>query len=542
MKRLSHPGFIEALIIFLLAATMGLLQAGPTPMWKVSFEKEVKWQLLTPTGHLVVSTDKALYGLNPDNGDILWKDEELKKLKQEFFELVPFTHYAVISKGKGFLGAQNKTILFDYISGKPRWSSENLDLANSMGQFILPEINGLFLYGLNKKGKKRTYAVELETGNIIWENADFFKKRDPNMHKLTKMKQTIVGNQEPLFDTDETMITFMNKKALRKWNARTGQLIWETEIKAKYSPAVKYGFASMLLSDDGSVLYTPVGKSVLAVRTSDGSLPWGKKGPKLKGMVHQMQLTSQGLVVKGGPNLQGKDGKPFITVLNLSSGEKIWKKEFKKLKESTNFVVKDDRVIVYSDKKIFAIKLADGDYRELAKDLKFKDKQSPHSLRIRDNGYYLQSANNMMLVGFDGNPVYHVYHKAPGSSMFSKIASTAVLAAVNAASAMDGYARANANAYRSGGRGSARYSLITRNSVLSKRFQKTKSARNYTYVLTNIKTGGEKGPGLVKVNKTDGSTENRIVLGTKKPEYEIDEIEGRLFFRQDKKEIICYTF
>lgn len=320
----------------------------------------------------------------------------------------------------------------------------------------------------------------------------------------------------------------------------TGQLIWESEVKAKASPAPQWGFAPMMLNEAGDILYTPADKTVYAVRTSDGSLVW-KKPPKLKGMVYQMRLTPSGLVVKGGPNMEGKDGKPFIQVLDIATGQPIWKKEFKKLKEATNFVIKDNNIMVYSDKKLYSINIASGDYTELAKDLKFDGKEIPGSLRMRDDGYYLQSSNNLMLVGFDGQVKYHTYHKAPGSSLFAKIATTAVITAINAASAADAYSRASAEASRYG-RGEARYSLITSNPTMSKRFKASQNAQNYTYILTNVEAGDEKGPGLVKVSKADGQTVNQIVLGTKEPEYELDEIENRLFFKAGKKEIECYQF
>jgi len=36
--------------------------------------------------------------------------------------------------------------------------------------------------------------------------------------------------------------------------------------------------------------------------------------------------------------------------------------------------------------------------------------------------------------------------------------------------------------------------------------------------------------------------DKQVILGTKKPEYTMDEIEARLFFKSDKKEITCYDF
>jgi hypothetical protein len=74
------------------------------------------------------------------------------------------------------------------------------------------------------------------------------------------------------------------------------------------------------------------------------------------------------------------------------------------------------------------------------------------------------------------------------------------------------------------------------------RYRATANLDKYTYILTHIKTETGKGVGLVKVNKMSGATEDHLILGTKKPDYQIDEIDSRLFFKSGKKEIVCYKF
>ena len=64
------------------------------PMWTTDFEKDVKWLQLTPTGHLIAGTDEGLVAIDPTTGVIMWKDEELKGMKKEQFELIPLTQYA----------------------------------------------------------------------------------------------------------------------------------------------------------------------------------------------------------------------------------------------------------------------------------------------------------------------------------------------------------------------------------------------------------------------------------------------------------------
>ena len=207
-----------------------------------------------------------------------------------------------------------------------------------------------------------------------------------------------------------------------------------------------------------------------------------------------------------------------------------------KLKESTGFVVKDGSAFVYSDKKIYQISLATGKYEEFAKDVKFEGKEKPGSLRLTEQGFSMVTSQNVKMIGFDGKERFHTYHKAPGSSLFSKVASMTVLTAMNVGSAMDGVSRA-----QNSSSGSAEYSLMTSNPYMSKRFKATKSAGSYTYILGNLKFEGEKGPGIAKVNKLTGETENMLILKDKKPLYEVDNVESTLFYVDDKKKIVCYA-
>jgi len=535
--RLRHTLSLAALL-GILAATAPAANAGPDPLWTASFDKDILWQELTPTGHLVVSSKEALVGINPETGATMWRMEELSGLKEASFDLIPLTQLATIQKGKGFLGAMNQMIVLDYVEGTVKWNSDKLDFQTSMGQFVLPEIEGLMIYGRNDKGQNSVLVVDLETGAKIWENKEFFEKRNPQLLQMSAVKMTLVGNQEPLFDTDATMITFMNNKAVRKWNAKTGERIWETEVKCKAAPALKSGYAPMLLNDDASVVYVPADMTVYAIRTADGSLAW-QKPPKLRGMVYQMSLDANGLLVKGGP--AGKKGDPFMVVLDPATGEKKWKKEFKKLENATNFVVHDESALVFTGKTLYAVSLSDGTPTEIARGIRFKGNEEPSRLSMLANNLYMSSPQNMMLLSPGGEPRYHAYHSAPGGGLLGKIVSTSALTAINAGSSMDAYARASAAASQSAtGRGSATYTLITRNPYMSKRFKASTATHNYNYILTNVKTDDAKGVGLVKVNKTTGETETQIVLGEKEPIYDVDEIEGRLFFAKNKREIICY--
>lgn len=534
------------LVLIYLVTTLILfsnLFAETAPEWKVSFNKDVKWVQLAPTGHLLAGTDEGLVGIDPSSGAVMWKIEELNGLEQENISLIPLTQYAIINKGKGLFGVQNIMILIDFVTGVEKWNSEDLDISSSMGQFIVPSKKGLFIYGVNKKGKQWPRLVNMDDGSLIWENPDFFEKCNPTMFKLSGSKLTLIGNQEPLFDTDETMITCMNGKAIRKWDLNTGALIWETELKElkNAAPSPVYGYTEILFDEDNGIIYVPAIKALYAVRVADGSLVWGEKPPKLDGLPHQLHLTDNGILVKGGPNSAGKEGNPFMMLLDRETGQQMWDKKFDKLKESTAFVVKDNKAYVYADEKIYAINIADGSYEQIADKVKFEGKENPYHIKLTDKGILLKSTQNVMMVSLNGSQIFHSYHKAPGGSLFGKIASTAVIAAVNVGSAMDAQARANAAAARSAsGRGSASYSLITGNPYLSKRFTATVNTDQYSYILTEVEKEGDKGHGIVKVNTQTGNIDGSLILNDKKPVYEVDNIESLLFYINDKKNIDCH--
>ena len=47
--------------------------------WQAKFDREINWFNLTSLGTVVVSTDDALYGIEPISGKINWKNESFKK-------------------------------------------------------------------------------------------------------------------------------------------------------------------------------------------------------------------------------------------------------------------------------------------------------------------------------------------------------------------------------------------------------------------------------------------------------------------------------
>jgi len=535
MMRTTWRGSV---VLFLLLAGLAAVQAKDVqPEWVKSFEREINWQKLSDTGHLILGTDEALIALDPATGETAWSLDQFKKMPEDFIEMLPGTQFAAITYKSGLLGFGSTTYMLDVSSGEIIWNSVKLELANSPGQFYLPEAGGLMLYGMNKKGKMTVKFVDLATGNELWSNDGLYKKF-PAVFPISekkKLRMGIRGNQNPVV-VEGGILELVSPMGLRLLDAKTGQVKWTSKLKVKNLPAVKGGFAQMTLSADGKLVYVPVDQTLAAVKVSDGSLAWAKP-TKLKGIVYQMEATGQGLVVRGGPGgIKGK-GKPFITVLDPATGLQTWKKPFKDLENASSFVVKDGKILIYADKAIHEIDLKDGSNRELVDKIKLGDGEIPHTLALRPNGLLLQSTQNLALYDLGGKQVYHTYNRAPQASLLAKVASTALIVAANAASASAAYGRAQQTGM------DQKYTLITSNPVMKQRFQQSESSDNFVYMLADVGPGGQKtGAGIIQVNKTSGENEKSVVLGTKEPEYEVDEVGGRLYFKSGGKEITCFKF
>jgi hypothetical protein len=64
----------------------------------------------------------------------------------------------------------------------------------------------------------------------------------------------------------------------------------------------------------------------------------------------------------------------------------------------------------------------------------------------------------------------------------------------------------------------------------------TKETKDFLYILTKL----DEGVGLIKLKKDSGEKVAELILKDKKPEYEVDDLFGILYFKKDKKQIVSY--
>lgn len=335
------------------------------------------------------------------------------------------------------------------------------------------------------------------------------------------------------------------------------------------------------------------GKSVLAGRSeskinllsaANGEDLWDK-APKTGGFVQHFYVMDDGIlfgIYEGGINKVAFDGTPlfkkplktgeniqimaetpkgliYITsedanIVDLKTGESVWNKplKYKKVNSVTSaFDQAHNRYLINADDELFAVDAESGEVSTLA-NVKFDEKENPTTLAVRDNGIFLGSDQNMTLLDFEGNEKYHEYYKSPGRSTFGKImggitaVATTALTVTMAASAganRHGMDANNLDSYNETGKEAKRAQDMFASMAgasfeyLSKRFKASAATENSQFILSNL----DDGVGLIKLNKADGSVEKEILLKDKKPEYEVDDFGGVLYYKADNKTIYAYN-
>ncbi|MAZ73444.1 MAG: hypothetical protein CMC70_09895 [Flavobacteriaceae bacterium] len=367
-----------------------------------------------------------------------------------------------------------------------------------------------------------------------------------------------------------------------KLGSTNGQELWKDEAKVKGIVSnfeiLPQGIAvvSNTYNEGKSILAGKSESKIAMLSAIDGEDMWDK-APKTKGYVQHFYIMDDGIlfgIQQGGINKVSYDGKTlfkkplktgeniltmaetdqgliYITsedanIVNMKTGEQVWDKPIKYKRAgavSSTFDKKNNRYLISVDEELYAIDAASGNVSDFAK-TKFDGKEAPTSVSVRNGGILLTSDQNLAMLDWEGKPTWQEYYRAPGKSAFGAILAgvTAVASAAGSMAAANSSVRnriakydsqADRDAELAGGLAAASGASVAE---MLKRFKATAATKNAQFVLTKL----DDGVGLVKINKDTGAKEKEIVLKDKKPEYQVDDIGGILYYKADTNSIFAY--
>lgn len=448
-----------------------------------------------------------------------------------------------------FLMEPGKTTMKNYaVTGTPLLLKDKMLIPTSQG-VVAKSLSGQTLWENKIKNvnwmtadtsEKEIYAFESNSsgtnteiykvgtnGEELWKDAAKVKGQVVNFEILPQGIAVVsnkggTGSTSVFSAADESEIGFIS--------AQTGEDLWDKAPKTK-------GYVQHFYIEEDGILFG-IQQGGINKISFDGK-PLFKKPLKTGENILVMANSPQGLIY-----ITSEDAN----IVNLKTGEKVWGKPLKyKRAESvaSTYDEKNNRYLISADSKIIAVDANSGEISDFA-NTDFDEKEEPNTMQVRDNGIFLGSSQNMTLVDFKGSETYHNYYKSPSKSTFAKIVG-GVMAVASTAMAVSAAARAGANTnmlgdYNAAGREYNRqakmFSAIGTASFafMSERFKATAATQDAQFILTKL----DDGVGLVKVNKDTGKVDKEIILKDKKPEYEVDEFGGILYYKAKDDVIYAY--
>ena len=531
------------LLSLLLCCIFSNIYAGGEKLWTQEYPKEINWMMVSDAGILILGTDEALYGVNPETGEELWKQEDQKKIDREYVEVIDVTPVILVTRK----GLRNEAVAINTLTGEAIFSTKDYNFMPMHGAMPVYDNLTFLLAGVEGKSRSTFYNVDMATGEVNWKQDEWLgpKSGDPQLVALnqekTFSKLGLIGNQYVVFDTDNTFFAHLANGHLAKYDMRTGEMIWQAnfkDYKVKPKPegasSIAYGYAQMRYNEANNTLYVPISNSLVALNADDGSFVWGEKPEDLKGKVSNMEFIDEGILVK----TTGE--KPIITLLDYNTGEPLWDKEFKKFQDNGVVLFEEDKILLLTGNDLYEIKPVNGEYERVAKNIKFKG-EDPMMMSIVEDVLVFTANQNIM--GMDPDTyevIYQEYYAAPGLGALEIVGRALAAAAANAMS----YASAR-HAAMSGGANydpisnTFEYDVVSAN--LGQRFSKSLETNKYHYVNTKeCVVEGNKDKGVICINKLTGEIDGAVILEDRKPEYEVDQVSNLLFFKSGKKEVTCY--
>lgn len=625
--------------------------------WENNFESNIDWFSLTPAGNLVVSSNKALFGVEGATGKILWKNENFGNVDKDNFSMIDNSPYiAMVSGGllnrqhtilngldgsviadtrnmgykmvnkryaipnqNGFLLTayeNNKSTIFfiDALNSKEAWKIQDVFTKNNEVVNTLPlsvSGNEFFIatdkniYKLNSREGKSVFSIPYKTPNEILkteasaddgiqESTKSNEKKGGilgglpgGLGKIGDTKNAIEGmnmkgeanlastqTSGKFFKIDESeKVYFFNNKSFVIIDEKNGTLLSEPF-------EFDDNLASFIPDTNGFLFATDEKKSELYfIDAVTGKNKWPQP-IKLNGHINRICLNEGKIAISTAK----ESGKNYVNIIDANTGEEVSKKEMKVSGTITNIVMtkrgliysttaetniqdpvtgkdvmskslkyktggavvrKDGKYYVLNDNEVSEIDETTGEVKTFAT-LDFNDNEDPQRLELRNNGFLVSSAQNMVLLDFTGKEIYHQFYKAPGTSVAGKILAATTMAVSLTNSAAHGYAAGSSgfgtSAYDDHMQQADNWSNLggSAASAFSKRFNMTFASNNNQIILTKLDDGNDNGFGLIRINKDSGKPEAKVVIGDKKPDYIFDELENIVYYKDGRSKIIAY--
>jgi hypothetical protein len=289
---------------------------------------------------------------------------------------------------------------------------------------------------------------------------------------------------------------------------------------------------------------------------------------KIKGQLAYAELTPAGLLYISRPDASTN---AEVNIIDLAKGEPRFKDaiesgkplgsgDYNAARYLLHHAVEGKTLFVFAnrDHRLYAVDREAGTFAPVGAEVKLQGGEDATAMELRPAGIVLSSAQNLVVIGRDGQVKQQVYHPAPQLPGLLRAlhAVNAVRAGIRGAAMSaygDAFAQASRNAsdanakritgelataFNQGGAQLQGYAAQS-GAMATKRFKASLAVPGSVFMLTRSPDG--KGNVLLQVDKESGQSRSRVDLGKdREPVYAVDDIAGLLFLKTTTGTLVAY--
>lgn len=343
-------------VCMIMSALMSYAQPKTAPSWSAKFKTSINWQRVHSLGYLVVSTNDGLYGVNPDDGRIIWENKGFAALNPEYYQEVEGTEFLTIAYQADQASTIPMQAIIHVVSGKVLFDSKQEQIG-VLSRHVLPESGRLLVIGVKPKTLSASlFMYDIISGQQLWSNDEMFKVDAGGtkgfLGKLQAMGQQLSNLQsltsEPLEMEDQTVIITHPNYVIRLHTA-DGKVIWKNSIQpstaaeihfSPYKKGVVYvgtdvesetgsGFTSSSNNGQPQKFYTNL---YYAFDLQTGNPLW-KEPAKENDRLNRIIVHEKGIII-----CPRSSQKPTINLVNYETGKTLWGNKGKGIKAQGSVV------------------------------------------------------------------------------------------------------------------------------------------------------------------------------------------------------------
>lgn len=406
-------------------------EAVASPQWSTKLDGRVRFYQATELGVMVVGTEKSLYAVDGESGDVLWRRKNAR-LDETDVAPVPGTDILLLSLEDG---SKTRVEAADLMTGDAIWRSDKArgaveQMALDLNANLLAVVFARDARGHAREGFKRRPVVhlfDLATGRELWkyELESEVEMMPARWSEDGDVSFTLDNYRPPVF-LDNRLYLFY--EGITSLDARTG--------KERQREKFRVNEEGLALTEadpvaDERYIYVSGRGRVRAISRESGETDWEAKD---LGLTPEMTLTRGVLYVRtGGQFTRLRDGEtvergPYgVSAIDVNNGKTLWRYKGAD-KGITNLTLPDASTIVIADRDdLIMLNATTG---------KRRTKTSHH---VESAAFVLLNERGEAVVGgesevaafdvADGRNVWREHHGPPGRGLVRTVAAIAARAA-----------------------------------------------------------------------------------------------------------------